>query len=148
MAERERLPASGRSVRLRPMEIDHILLAGFATLALVACGPDVSEVRMSNYPPREENCSLEYVQLNMPELSSGKGPWELVGQIVLQEGGARDPFSPEYKEIVRPRACAMGGEAIGIVMNTQSEGIVSSSTAISYGVLRHRRPGGEQPKQF
>ena len=131
------------------MGTKQVLAVGLAAMALFACGPDVSEVRTSNYPPREEYCSLEYVQLNMHEVSSGQGPWELIGQILLQDEGVQDPFSPEYKEIVRPRACGMGGEAVGIVMNADSEGVASpDETAITYGVLRRRRPEGEQPNAF
>ena len=122
--------------------------SGLSVCLLAGCGPSVSEVRMANYPPREDNCVLEFVKADMGQLSSNEGPWELIGQIVLQEEGTQDPFAEEYRAIVRPRACAMGGEAVTIVMNATSEGLVSSGTAISYGVLRKRRAEPSAPSTF
>jgi len=133
---------------MRPMlarqGVVYVLFCGL----VVGCGPSVSEVRMANYPPRPENCELEFVKVDMGQLSNGQGPWELIGQIVLGEEGKQDPFDERYRAIVRPRACNMGGEAVGIVMNATSEGAFSSGTAISYGVLRKRDSKSEAPKKF
>jgi len=112
-----------------------------------ACGPNVSEVRTVNYPPREQNCSLEFVKLDNQTMS-GQGPWEVIGQVVLGEHGKQDPFAEEYKAIVRPRACKMGGEAVAIMLNATSETFMSSGTTISYAVLRKRTAQADAPKQF
>lgn len=112
------------------------------------CGPSVSEVRMASYPPREPNCDLEFVKINMAELSTNQGPWELVGQIVINETGTQDPFAEEYRAIVRPRACAMGGEAVGILMSATSEGAYSSGSATNYGVLKKRSSDSAAPQKF
>jgi hypothetical protein len=42
----------------------------------------------------------------------------------------------------------MGGEAVAVVLNANSQGAVSSGTTINYGVLRKRRSGPEQPAKF
>jgi hypothetical protein len=115
---------------------------------LFGCGPSVGEVRVANYPPREPNCGLEFVTVDMKELSDNKGPWELIGHVVLSQEGKQDPFAEEYKAIVRPRACAMGGEAVAIVMNATAEGAMSSGTTISYGVLRKRTAKSAKPAKF
>ncbi len=116
-------------------------------LSLLGCGPNVSEVRTANYPPNPENCSLEFIQADT-QVMSGTGPWEVIGQIVLQEEGVRDPFAEKYRAIVRPRACGMGGEAVAIVMNATSETPISSGTTVSYGVLRKRVQGAAPPQKF
>lgn len=130
------------------MQLLSRLLGGLGAALSLGCGPQVSEVRMASYPPKDPDCKLEFVKADMQELSSNQGPWELVGQIVLQQEGKQDPFAEEYRAIVRPRACGMGGDAVAIVLNATSEGLVSSGTAVSYGVLRHRQAEPEEPKTF
>lgn len=105
-------------------------------------------MRTVNAPARDANCSLEFIKANMTELSSGTGQWELLGQIVLQEEGVQDPFAERYRAIVRPRACAMGGEAVAIVMSATSEGLTTSGSATSYGVLRKRTDQSPKPATF
>jgi hypothetical protein len=41
----------------------------------------------------------------------------------------QDPFAQRYRKIVRPRACAMGGEAVAIVLSSTSQGLTTSGTA-------------------
>jgi hypothetical protein len=115
---------------------------------LLGCGPSVGEVRMVSYPPREQNCSLAFVRADLKQLNENKGPWELIGHVVLSQEGKQDPFAEEYKAIVRPRACAMGGVAVAVVMNANAEGLISSGTTISYGILRKRSAKSKAPKKF
>jgi hypothetical protein len=115
---------------------------------LVGCGPKVTEVRTASYPPREENCSLEFVKVDMADVSSKDGTWEMIGQIVLQGLGEQDPFAEEARAIVRPRACAMGGDAVGLVLHATNQGALSSGTAISYGVLKKRGGPPPEPQTF
>lgn len=115
---------------------------------LPACGPKVSELRTASYPPREENCALEFVKVDMADVSSKDGTWEMIGQIVLQGLGEQDPFAEEARAIVRPRACAMGGDAVGIVLHATSQGVISSGTAINYGVLKKRGGPPPEPQKF
>jgi hypothetical protein len=125
---------------------------GWAIVVLgvaLGCGPRVSEVRTASYPPREENCRLEFVKVDMADVSSQGGTWEMIGQIVLQGLGEQDPFAEEARAIVRPRACAMGGEAVGILLHATSHGVLSSTgTAINYGVLRKRGGPPPEPQTF
>jgi hypothetical protein len=114
---------------------------------LAACGPNVSEVRSASYPPREENCSLEFLKLDNQTMS-GQGPWEVIGQVILMEQGKQDPFAEERKAIVRPRACKMGGEAVAIMLNATSETLLSSGSTLSYAVLRKRTAQSNAPQQF
>jgi len=114
-----------------------------------ACGPRISEARLVPVPPRAESCPLEFVKLDMMDLSSANGTWQLVGHVILRDIGKPDPFSEEMKSIVRPRACRMGGEGVTLMMSGTNEGLVTDGTAIDYGVLRHRVSGGDdQPKAF
>jgi hypothetical protein len=119
-----------------------------AAWMLAGCGPNVTEMRTVSAPARAEDCSLEFIKANMNELSSGTGEWEMLGQIVLQEEGVQDPFAERYRAIVRPRACAMGGEAVAIVMSATSEGLTTSGSATSYGVLRKRTTEPAKPAAF
>ncbi|MBN1611956.1 MAG: hypothetical protein JW940_35320 [Polyangiaceae bacterium] len=125
-----------------------ISVGWLSLLAPVACGPNISEVTMVTYPPREEGCSLEFLKIDMAALSSPSSEWEMIGQIVLNEEGEQDPLAERYRALVRTRACRMGGEAIGVAMNAHNESILVSGTAISYGVLRKRRSEPEQPSKF
>jgi hypothetical protein len=114
----------------------------------IGCGPNVTEMRTVSAPAREPNCSLEFIKANMDELSSGTGEWEMLGQVVLQEEGVEDPFAERYRAIVRPRACAMGGEAVAIAMSTTSQGLTTSGTVINYGILRKRTAPSTEPTTF
>jgi hypothetical protein len=105
-------------------------------------------MRTVTAPAREPNCSLDFIKADMNALSSGAGEWEMLGQIVLQEEGVQDPFAERYRAIVRPRACAMGGEAVAILMNTTAQGLTMDGSATNYGVLRKRTREPAQPAKF
>src|SRR5580698_7904740 len=89
---------------------------GWGVLALLAsaCGPGVGEMRMAYAPPREPACSLDFLQFDMRDLAPG-GKYQVLGHVTLAQEGVQDPLQPQYREIVHPRACAMGGEAVGIL---------------------------------
>jgi hypothetical protein len=115
-----------------------------ATVALTACGPDVAETRLGFYPPREPECTLEFVQAD-PGLFGPTGPWELVGYVNISEKHTSDPFSPKYRKIVRARACSMGGEAVTVTQAASKDARFGSATGVTFGVLRHRRAPGPGP---
>ena len=108
---------------------------------LASCGPTISEMRQGNYPAREASCNLEFVTMNSTSFYTD-GKWEVIGQLVLEELGSADPLAERYRAIVRPRACAMGGEAVAIFMAGTSETLGSKSTT-SYAVLRHAAQPGQ-----
>ncbi|MDB4939357.1 MAG: hypothetical protein JWP87_6329 [Labilithrix sp.] len=115
----------------------------FASLALVlaACGPTVNEVRMASAPPKPATCELDFLELEMKDVAPG-GPLEILGHVMLSQHGVRDPLAPEYRAQVRPRACAMGGEAVGIMMTgiATPTALSAGGTTVSYTVVRKRPP--------
>lgn len=123
-------------------------LTSAAVLALVgvACST-IAESRLSYYAPRPEGCALQFVQQDMQTMGPGR-PWEVVGYVVISEAGIADPFSPEYRRIVRPRACGMGGEAVTILQAATNETAVATGSGTIYGVLRRRQAALPVPTQF
>lgn len=122
------------------------LLHALPLLGLLAgCGPSVSEVRQASAPPRPENCDLELLQLKMEDLTPGSGTYEMLGSVILQETGIQDPMQPKYRDIVRPRACAMGGEGITILMSSSSAGAFGGGSGTVYSVVRKRPAEGAAP---
>lgn len=90
-----------------------------------------------------------FVKVDMADVSSQGGTWEMIGQIVLRWLGEQDPFAEEARAIVRPRACVMGGEAVGLMLHAASHGVLSSAgTAINHGVLRKRGGPSPEPQTF
>jgi hypothetical protein len=121
------------SVRLR------LAIAAAVLAAHTGCGPSVSEMRMIAAPPRAESCELSAVSPPMEELGGPKATWQVLGYVILSESGIQDPMQPEYRAIVGPRACAMGGEAIAITSATSAGGPLSTGgTGTVYMVLRHK----------
>jgi hypothetical protein len=45
-----------------------VLTSGLVSAACISCGPRISEVTMAHYPPKDPNCDLEFVQIDMREL--------------------------------------------------------------------------------
>jgi len=123
-----------------------------SALLAASCGPQISEVRSVNYPAREASCSLEFVQIDKMAAYTlyTDGKWQVIGQIILSEGGIVDPLSERYRAIVRPRACAMGGEAVALLTAGTNETATSSGSMTSYAVLHHPAPPGQAapPKSF
>ncbi|MBK7075121.1 MAG: hypothetical protein IPH44_22750 [Myxococcales bacterium] len=107
-------------------------------LALAACGPKagISDVRMIHAPPREPNCQLEMIQID-PTTITVEQRWEILGYVTFSDAGTQDPFAKANRELLRPRACAMGGTAVGIAVNASAQNAVGAQgSAISYMVLR------------
>lgn len=110
-----------------------VLLMPVALLA--GCGPYVSETRQTSFPPRPPACELEVIH-NLPvqDYSSG-GPWTVAGYVNVSDTGEMDPLSDDNRELVRPRACSMGGEAITL-MSANNQGMIGSGGGTIYVVLR------------
>jgi len=111
---------------------------------LGGCGPRVSETRMAYLPPRPDDCSIAFITATVEEMSP-LGPYQVVGHVVLQDAGIQNPFSAEYAGIVRPRACAMGGELVTIGMSGTTRGFASGTSTI-YVVLRRKHPVRTEPE--
>ncbi|MFT3774870.1 MAG: hypothetical protein QM820_56705 [Minicystis sp.] len=115
----------------------------FALFALVAgCGPNVMEMRMAAAPPRPDNCELQFLQLKVEDLAPMVGTYEQLGSVVLMERGVQDPFQDKYKAIVRPRACAMGGEGVTILQQATTQSMMGGGSAVNYAVVRKRQAPG------
>jgi hypothetical protein len=107
-------------------------------LALAACAPKAgqSDIRMIAAPPREANCKLDMVQVDITAVSFNQ-KWDVLGYVNLADNGAQDPFAESNKKLVRPRACAMGGTVVAIAANAMaSNRFNQQGSIISYMVLR------------
>lgn len=117
-------------------------------LLACACGPAINETRVQSFPSRGEACKLEFIKLDMNDLSSPQGTWQVVGYVTVGDRGTLDPFSEDNRAIVRPRACGMGGEGVAIILNSSTTAAWQTGSSISYAVLRHRTTESDTPKTF
>jgi hypothetical protein len=85
-----------------------------ASVALTGCRPAVvlSELRTGlPRPGRPPTCALEVI----PSASSSDR--EPAGTVQLRIGRDLDPLSEEVRAVMRPRACAMGGDAVTVLVS-------------------------------
>jgi hypothetical protein len=112
-----------------------VLLAG-ASAAGCAPKAGMSEVRMIHAAPREPNCKLDMIEVDITAVEFNQ-KWDVLGYVTLMDRGQQDPFSEDNKQLVRPRACAMGGTSVAIAMNaTNTNQFNQQGSGISYMVLR------------
>ena len=119
--------------------------AWFVLLLAAGCTQNISETRMKSFPPHAKDCELQVLS-GMP-YGGESAVWDLAGVVTVGDLGSPDPFSVENKKIVRPRACAMGGEALSI-MASQNSTAVASGSSVSYMVWRKRSAQGASPQKF
>jgi hypothetical protein len=117
-----------------------------ATLFLVAglltgCGPYVSESRMNAAPARPDDCELEFLHLQMMDMSPMGGTYEILGHVTVSNFSGTDPMSPENRALIRPRACAMGGEGVTIMLQATNR----AGSTTNFTVVRKRPPPGAAP---
>lgn len=91
-----------------------------ALLTLAACGPAVGEVRSLARPPKPEGCPLELVEVGPADMQPGAafgadGQFEQIGIVSIGASVDTDAMSDEIRNIVKPRACAMGGDAVSLL---------------------------------
>jgi hypothetical protein len=107
-----------------------------AALALItACGPTFSQARLASYPPRSDNCELDFVDATRADMSPG-GKWRVIGYVSIEGLGKVDPMSPQNKELVRPRICQLGGVAVAVAPAGMEGTPTTSGSAITYAALR------------
>jgi len=106
-----------------------------ALACLVGCGPTFSEARLASYPPRSDNCELDFVDATRAEMSPG-GKWRVVGFVSVDGLGKVDPFSAQNKELVRPRICRLGGVAVARAADGMDGAPATTPSAITYAALR------------
>jgi hypothetical protein len=125
--------------------------AGFVGVALAvsACAPQVDDMRMGvSRSPREPTCTLDVV--NATDVGTIT-KYDQVGMVRLsREEAGTDPMAPAAREIVRPRACAMGGEAISIVMSgdVMNRTGIGSTAFAAYIVWAKKPAAGAAPQKF
>lgn len=130
------------------MSLVHRFALVFVVAAVSACGTMVSETRMAQYPSRGDDCALEFVQTTVADLAPGS-TWEVVGYVVVSETGVADPFAEKYRALVRPRACAMGGEAVTIMQSSTGGGMAGmSGSSVNYAVIKHPSSEAAAPTAF
>ncbi len=115
-------------------------------LALGAgCSPSLSEVRLVVAPPRGPTCEIEFLTLTMEQLSTG-GTHMIIGDLILAETGVQDPYQSRYRDVLRPRACAMGGDAVTILADAKSTGGAAGPTSATvYAVVQKRTAPSAEP---
>ncbi|MCB9555046.1 MAG: hypothetical protein H6707_03005 [Deltaproteobacteria bacterium] len=116
-------------------------------LALAACGPSISQVTMAYLPPRAADCEIAFAPSIPIEQQRPGGPYIVLGHITIAETGITNPFSPRYAQIVRPRACAMGGELVTIGAHATSQQMIGSGSGTVYTVLKKRPETGLERRE-
>jgi len=106
-----------------------------AVALLGACGPTFSEARLASYPPRSDNCELDFVDATRAEMSPG-GKWRVVGYVSVEGLGGVDAFSPRNRELIRPRICQLGGVAVARAAEGMAGAPATTGPAITYAALR------------
>ena len=103
------------------------------SLLLAGCGPSISETRVGVYPPREAACAVELIKtdLGIDEMLAERS-LEVVGHVYIDLPTGSS--AGEYLPVVRPRACAMGGEAYRVLIVRAGE-----RTLAVYMVMRKRQ---------
>jgi hypothetical protein len=125
----------------------YLRLFVLVSAALAACGPNITETRMTFAPARTANCDLQLVQADVTAMDFNHR-WDVLGYVSLQNNGLIDPAAPENRALVRPRACAMGGMAIAVAMNSTAQNVFGArGSALVYMVLRPKT-WAQQPTQF
>ncbi|WP_394826072.1 hypothetical protein [Pendulispora albinea] len=102
--------------------------SGSITMAIsavfqLACGPAVGEARIgAPRPPKPENCTLQFASISDTDTQQGGkfgagGEYEGIGVVMIGADEGTDAMSEKIREIVRPKACAMGGEMLSLAVS-------------------------------
>lgn len=115
-----------------------LILVLLVVSSIAACGPKagISETRMIHAPPRDASCKLELVQVDITSITFNQ-QWEVLGYVTFADRGSQDPYAKENRELLRPRACAMGGTSVAIALNGMGQSSMGQQgSGIAYMVLR------------
>ena len=117
------------------------LLPLFALLA--ACSPHALAMPSANVPARSDGCDLQFVKVHAAELAA----YEDVGTVYLFESEVENPLEDRLKSKVQPHACAMGGDTVAVLEESQRAliGYGPGSTVLSYTIVRHRQGAASPP---
>jgi hypothetical protein len=131
----------------------HLLHATRLLLPVLAftagCSPQESDARIgSPRPPRADACDLVVVNAMSPTTFNS---YEQVGVVRLSNVPAgTDPMDPSVRAIVRPRACALGGEAISVMASGDavSRNGLRTTAYAAYVVWAKKRALSKGPEKF
>jgi hypothetical protein len=122
-------------------------------LVLSGCGPAVGDVRIKVRPARPADCPLEIVDVRnedrMPGAKFGGGEYEMIGSVLVGAEKGADAMSEEIRALVRPRACAMGGEVLSLLVTGEgSNRRGHAQQNIAFQVWAKVTAGSAGPKPF
>jgi len=131
------------------MRLPSLLPAALAAVAsIAACAPQLVDVRMGvPRAARAPDCDLTVVSAtDMATLAK----YDQIGVVNLSNAEAgTDPLAPEVRAIVRPRACAMGGEAISVMASGDITARQSfRTTAYAAYLVWARKSAAGAPQKF
>lgn len=117
------------------------LLLTMATIG-VGCAPAVGQVQMgSPHAAKAPTCPLKFVPVGSREMMPGApfgpgGQYEMVGVVAVGADAGSDPMSEPIRKLVRPRACALGGEVISLASSatTQNRNQLRAQQSIMFTV--------------
>ncbi len=113
-----------------------LVVSGLATGCGGAGAPAVGEVRMVVLPARPANCELELVSIQPDDMAPGHrfgggGQYQMIGAITLGLTQGTDVMSEPIRALIRPRACAMGGEVVSLLATGDAGHYAITSTSIT-----------------
>jgi hypothetical protein len=128
-------------------------LAMAVSVVAMGCGPAVGEVRMgAPHPPKRADCRLEFVSVSARDMAPGArfgsgGKYEMIGVVNIGANEGTDAMSEEIRQLVRPRACGMGGEVLSLLATgaAQYRGQLRAQQNISFTVWGPISSQGPQP---
>jgi hypothetical protein len=113
-----------------------------------ACSAQATDSRFgAPRPAREPTCNLEIIDATASSTFAG---YDQVGVVRIGNAPAgTDPLDPSLRDMVRPRACALGGEAISVL--TSGDARVRSGfrdTAFAAYVVWAKKRAAATPQRF
>lgn len=124
-----------------------LLVPALFAFCLAGCAPEVSTARMGGvYPPREPACALELRSgtMDFALVSS----FDTVGTVSVRGKEGEAPNAPRILALVKPEACALGGDTVLINTSADLTNGFQSSSHHSFVVMRRKAPGGGAPQKF
>jgi hypothetical protein len=123
-------------------------IAFACAVLLSSCVPQVTGMRMGvPRAAREPGCSLDVVApTDMKTLMK----YEQIGLLrVSNVEAGTDPMAPNLRDLIRPEACALGGEAISVMgSGNVITPVATTSAYASYIVWGRRMAASAAPQKF
>jgi hypothetical protein len=111
------------------------------------CAPEVSTARMSGvYPSRAPTCELELRSGTMDFALTST--FDAVGTVSVRGKDGEAPNAPRILALVKPEACALGGELVLVNTSANLTNGFQTSSHHSFIVMRRKSPGGGGTQKF